>query len=159
MSNRVGLTNYTSPPYRQPRITSSASKLEPPQTCGPSPMQNLHTESPYHYVNSTSCQHTHAVAAASPHTRTRTQTESSRSAGLAMVITPLPSHSHTDLTESDIELLAATDAHTESERNATATADPPGNMDAATDLPPPYPPTHTLNYQNMTSIPLPHCRR
>ena len=53
-----------------------------------------------------------------------------------MATTPLPPHSHTDLTESDVELFAATDIHIESERNATATFDLPGNTDVAPDLSP-----------------------
>ena len=88
-------------------------------------MQNLNTTTPDHNTTMASLSHPHDVAATSAYTRTHTQSNPNRNVNLATEIAPLLTHSHIELTESDIELLAATEAHNDSEHNTTMTVESP----------------------------------
>ena len=89
--------------------------------CGPTSLHNLNTTTPGHNTTLAPLSPPHEVAATSTHTLTHTQINPNRHANLATEIAPQLTHPHTELTESDNELLAATEAHNVTEHKTTTT--------------------------------------
>ena len=90
-----------------------------------STMQNLTTTTSNHNTTKADLSHPQAAAATSAYTRTHIQINPSCNVNLAPETAPLLAHSHIELTESDIELLAATETHNESEHNTTMSMEHP----------------------------------
>ena len=79
-----------------------------------STMQNLTAIASNHNAANADYPHPQAAAATSAYTRIYTQLNPSSNTSLAPEAALLLAQSHTELTESDIELLAATELHNES---------------------------------------------